>query len=235
MDRLELILGSSPQWGAAIVDFLINNPEFRPYLKYVAIDEKVEIPSSVVSIKDMLLYYACCAGVNANYGIQAYEWVCQGLLDKLTTKKRATIDLINQLPTITTKEEFEHIKIKGVGDGAMTFVRQNYFNDKDIIYPTDRIFQRGIAMIYGLDTVTVASARDKANLWKGQKSVGSMFCFQVANYHKLPFEKGILKLPFEKGIPKLPFEKGILKPTTIAIIKNIAKPEKIPIKLKIKT
>lgn len=182
MDRLELIFQLNPQWGSAIAEFVAENPEFSPHLKYASLTTKPKLPSSLVTIKDLLRYYACFSGVNPSYGKQVFEWVKNNQLDKLTAKKRQIIEEIDKLADIETKEELEEVKIKGIGEGTRTFVLEHYFNDTNIIYPTDRVFQRGLAMIYGLDKVTVANAKTIANAWKGQKSVGSMFCFQVANY-----------------------------------------------------
>lgn len=182
MDRLSFILKINPSWGLAIQEFVMLNPEFGPFLKYAALKGTADVPEELKTIRDMLLYYVSFAGVNTSYGQKAWQWVKTGQLDKLTPKKRSIIENILALPTITTIKEFDKIDIKGVGEGAQTFVRQFYFNDTNIIYPTDRIFQKGMCLIYHLDKVSVGEAKHLANQWKGQKSVGSMFCFQAANY-----------------------------------------------------
>lgn len=191
MDRLEYIFKKDPEWalqraepGSAIAEFLCENPEFKSYLKYVALTRKAEIPKELKTIKDMLKYYVSFAGVNANYGSKVYQLAMKGEYSTLTEKKRLILQEIDQLPEITTMEAFEKINIKGVGEGAKSFVQQHYFNDVNMSYPTDRIFQKGLAKIYGRESITISQAKTLISQWKGQKSVGSMFCFQVANYAK---------------------------------------------------
>jgi hypothetical protein len=220
MDRFTAICLYSPAWGASVKEFVTLNPEFKPFLKYTAVNREADIPSELKTIKDMLLYYVSFAGVNTNYGEKVWTWVKAGQLDKLTAKKRAIIDDILKLPEITNIDEFDKIDIKGVGDGAHTFVRQHYFHDKNIIYPTDRIFQKGICKIYGIDKITATQAKHKANLWKGEKSVGSMFCFQAAHY-ATPLTKVITtptpspsptkKMPMEMKAPTVPIKKIAIK------------------------
>lgn len=201
MDRLAMIYQIDPLWASAIEEFIVLNPEFQPYLPYAALNQYPEIPSELKTIKDMLLYYVCYAGVNTNYGGQAWSWVKTNQLSKLTVKKRSIIDNILAQSEIKTIDEFNSIKIKGVGEGAMTFVRQNYFKDVNIIYPTDRIFQKGLCKIYEFKNVTVSQAKNKAQSWKGQKSVGSMFCFQAGNYGDL------IKIATHKSETKLSHSK----------------------------
>ena len=182
MNRLEHIFNSDPEWGADIVEFVNENPEFKTYLKYVALNRYSEIPKSLVTIKDMLKYYVSFAGVNANYGCKVFEWVKNLEYNHLTDKKRVIMEAIDQLPEISTREEFNKIVISGVGEGAKSFICQHYFRDTDIIYPSDRIFQKGLSQIYGINKVSVSEAKSRAQKWQGKRSVGSMFCFQVGNY-----------------------------------------------------
>ncbi len=182
MDRLEYIFKKNAEWGSAIVEFLCENPQFKPYLKYVALNRKADIPRELITVKDMLKYYVAFAGVNANYGVKIYPKVMKCDYTDITEKKRLIFQEIDKLEEVTTAEAFEKVSIKGVGEGAKAFIHQHYFNDVNQTYPTDRIFQKGLAKIYGLKSVTVSEAKSLSNQWKGQKSVGSMFCYQVANY-----------------------------------------------------
>ena len=182
MDRLEYIFKKDAEWGSAIVEFLCENPLFKPYLKYVALTRKAEIPKELKTIKDMLKYYVAFAGVNANYGQKILPSVLKSDYTDLTEKKRVIMQVIDQLPEITTLEAFEKVSIKGVGEGAKSFIHQHFFNDVNMTYPTDRIFQKGLAKIVNVKSVTVTEAKALSTQWKGQKSVGTMFCYQVANY-----------------------------------------------------
>ena len=212
MDRLFIISQINPSWGASIKEFVKLNPEFQPCLPYVALNRVADIPKELKTIKDMLIYYASFAGVNTNYGQKAWEWAKTNQLEKLTAKKRLIIEDVLKLPNITTFAEFEKINIKGVGEGAHTFIRQHYFHHTDIIYPTDRVFQKGLCRIYQLDKVTVSQAKNLCNQWKGEKSVGSMFCFQIANYASTSFKPNP---PIVQKISQSPVKKIALKLKTV--------------------
>jgi hypothetical protein len=181
--RLSLIEMLNPQWAFQLIEFVAENPEFGDYLRVAALDPgPAEIPFELKSVKDMLKYYVCFSSVNANYGEKIYQFVRVGDLTKLTEKKRTIIEAIIRLPEITEIESFNRIKIKGVGEGAMTYVRENYFKYENIAYPTDRIFQKGLCKVYKLNSVTLTEAKNYINKWQGNKSIGCMFCFQAAHY-----------------------------------------------------
>ena len=104
--------------------------------------EPPQMNPDIKSIKEILIYYVCFMGVNSKYGSKIYQSVRFGQLDVLTVKKRTIIDEINRLPEITDLEIFNTIKIKGIGEGGMDFVREYYFKVGGITYPTDRVFRK---------------------------------------------------------------------------------------------
>ncbi len=185
MDRLDYIFNTCPEWGLIIIDFINQNPEFEPYLKYVTLNQFHSKPFGCITIKDLMCYYVSFAGVNANYGQKVFNWVRSNQLQNLTEKKRLIIESINRLPEINTRQQFDNLpKIKGVGEGCISFIYEEYFHDINSTYPTDRVFQHGLKIIYQLSTITISDAKNLISQWKGLKSVGTMFCFQVANYAK---------------------------------------------------
>jgi hypothetical protein len=153
-------------------------------MKYVPLTRLSQIPNNLKTISDLLIYYASYAGVRANYGTQVHSWIKSGQIEKLTQKKRTVIKAIQAYnwTEVTSLEVFEKVKIKGVGEGAKSFIREHYFNEISQTYPTDRVFQRGLCHIYNLSLVTVTQAKNIISTWKGRVDVGSAFCFQVANY-----------------------------------------------------
>lgn len=183
INRIELIHSINPDWACQLIEFVSGNPEFEPYLRVCPLTPPAtKAYPDLKTVKEQLVYYVCYAGVNTNYGKKLYELVKAGNLDVLSVKKRATIDAVMALPEINDLEVFNTIKIKGVGLGAMDFVRKNMFSQSDITFPTDRVFQRGLCKIYGLPKVTVTQAKRIVDSWKGDKAIGNIFCFQVAHY-----------------------------------------------------
>lgn len=184
LTRLEMTFLVNPEWAAQVSAFVADNPVFLPFVKYTSWTPRANIPDDLKTVKDMLLYYASHAGVKADYGGKVFDWVREGQLDKLTAKKRETIDRILELDEIVSREQFDKVVIKGIGEGARCFVLEHYFNDVNIAYPSDRVFQRGLAKIYGLPkNPTVSQCKNIIKQWKGNLSVGSSFCFQAAHYH----------------------------------------------------
>lgn len=182
-DRLAYIMMTNREYGMKIVEFIELNPLFKKYMGIVALDSKMVMPASIKTVKDTLLYYVSFAGVRADYGAKVWKYVRNSQYDKLTEKKRTVVMEILKLPEITTTEQFNSLpKIKGIGEGAISFVNQHFFHLADVTYPTDRTFQSGLEKIYSLDKMTVTQAKRIINEWKGSKSIGNMFCFQVANY-----------------------------------------------------
>lgn len=183
--RLDAAFSINPEWASQISYFVSENPEFLPFLKYASFTPRSEIPEELKTIKDMLLYYVSFSGVRSSYGNQIYEWVKQRKLDKIGEKKRETIEKIIEHNEIATRKEFNDFaakKIKGVGIGAITFVLEHFFHDEDITYPTNRTFQKGLSKIYNRSPLTVTQCKKIISTWKGNKTVGSSFCYQVAHY-----------------------------------------------------
>jgi hypothetical protein len=194
-ERLELIALTNPDYYADIVTFITENPEFIPFLPIVALSPRGKSTSNPEimamlkekGIKTGLIFYACMAGVRVAYGEKIFLHVMRGEMEKLTEKKRKIItDIIEQVNEDELKsvqDIDEKLKgIKGVGDGARTFLKDVYFFDENIVYPTDRIFQKGLKRIYKLEKLGVAGAKKICNGWKGKKYIGTMFTWQAATY-----------------------------------------------------
>lgn len=191
-ERLEWIKRMNPGYAKDIEEFLRLNPIFEKVFKYVALSPEPEIPMELGTIEQFLIYYVCHSGVCTDYGTKLWTSINEGKDGvvppemKIPAGKQSTITAIKELcskkASPWTISDIEKLEIKGVGPGAKAFVKQGYFHSKDVVMPTDRVFQKGMKKIYGLDTLTVSKATSLANKWKGHKYIGNMFCFQAAHY-----------------------------------------------------
>jgi hypothetical protein len=183
MERLMAIFELDQAYGLDIVTFISHQAEFEPYLRYVSLTKQAEnVTQFTGDVRESLRYYVCFAGVRTAYGQQLYEMVKVGDYSHLKSKL-PTIQAIDALPPITTVAQIDALNIKGVGPGAKTFAKEALGDISNTVYPTDLIFRKGLAKIYGLATVpTVAAATNIVKTWTGPLYVGTMFAFQAANY-----------------------------------------------------
>lgn len=157
MDRLGMIRLADAEWANRVEDFVVRNSELRAWLPYASLHPRPCLPAGLDTIKKLLLYYVAFSGVHATYGQKCYDWIINGELQHLMPGKRAVVSRVLALPEMKTREEFiAHVvdrKVIGVEIGACHFVKQNFFGDTDITYPTDRVFRRGLQRIFHLDTL----------------------------------------------------------------------------------
>lgn len=186
MDRLLYIRSINPTYADDIEDFLMKNDEFCKLLPLVALSCVPTHVGEFTSAKECLKYYVYCSGVRADYGEKLYEEVKNNNYANLKSKLKIIqeIDAINEP---NTPSDIDNLIIKGVGDGCKIFVKQMYFNDNsDGVYPTDRVFRKGLAKIYNKTEVSVDEAKQIIALWKisGAKTyIGGMFTSQAASYY----------------------------------------------------
>lgn len=180
--RLEKVLQFDKQWGEEILNFVCDNIEFASYLKYTPLNRKLELPEGLDTVKKMLKYYVSYAGVRAEFGSKVFFHVQKNELEKIPPRKKIIIQEIDKLNEIKTVRDLYKIEIKGIGEGAVNFVKQHFFHEKNITYPMDRVFQRGMKKIYAQSKLTISKCRKITEQWIGNKSIGSMFCFQAAHY-----------------------------------------------------
>jgi predicted nucleotidyltransferase len=185
--RLNLIKSIDPEWANMIMSFVDKFPEFYPYIYMAAITRKAVFDVKLNTVKEMLIYYVCHAGVKNSYGDMLWEKVKEKDYTKIPLKKKETILEILKLneKDLSTPEAIEKINISGVGYGAKKFVLSQRFDDLNTIDYTDRIFQNGLIKLYSLPKrPTPTQARKLTERWKetGIAGVGNMFVFAISHY-----------------------------------------------------
>ena len=178
--RLAMIFDTSEEYGIDILSFVDNHPEFNRFLPIVSLTTG-PTDLSFKSSKEALKYYVCFAGVNTRYGEVLWNKVQQGDYSTLKSKLN-TITAIDQLDE---NASIDSIDIKGVGPGCKTFAKQHVLNDyKNATYESDRIFRKGIQIIYNLDHFpTIREVKSITSTWeKDLKYIGTMFSFQAVHY-----------------------------------------------------
>ncbi len=164
--RLIAIGDLNPIYASDILTFIELNPVFEKYLPIASITPKalIDFPEPNAK-KDCLKYYVCFAGVRNDYGNKCWNDVQKGDYSQLK-KKRGTIEAIDKLSDDFSVEDAR--SISGIGDGAITFLKQMVLNDfSDCVYPTDISFRKGLKKIYSLDHVpNVQEAKKIVSTWK---------------------------------------------------------------------
>lgn len=107
MNRLETLLTLDPQYAQDVIQFVSDNPEFAPFIEYVSFTRRSLCPVQQ-SIKELLTYYVCHAGVSVQQGQKYYNNP-----EERPLTKQQTISLINQLPDHMSREEVLQLKNKG--------------------------------------------------------------------------------------------------------------------------
>jgi len=184
--RLTHIAENDLEYYQDIMDFIQQNNEFEPYLVYVTLENPTTIKlPSLVTVKDHLLFYVAQAAVSPSYGAKVYDWVKNGDLTKLTAKKRSEIENVLNYPhynNIKNVDDVDTIDIKGVGDGAKSFVKQYYFGIKNICLYSERRFQKGLSIVCKRK-ITTSEAKKISEAWTN-KHIGYMLCLQIGDYVK---------------------------------------------------
>ena len=182
-ERLAFIFAKDQELGEETSEFLDLNPVFRPFAKYAAATRTQKLN---LSLRHAFVYYICHAGVSAAHGNNLWERARLNDFTLLNQQKKETINSILDLvrDDMTLEEATQMSKIKHVGPGCISFVQSECFGQtKNIVFETDRVFQRGLQKIYGFDKRPSPSMCKKlTDGWKGNKSIGSLFCFQCAHY-----------------------------------------------------
>jgi hypothetical protein len=203
MDRLNLISQLDPEWYLIIEKFLMENPEFGPYVYLVPI--KRPIHNQKLKPKYFiahLLQYIAEAGVNTKYAINQWSFIMQSLQennydmgimlnkigDQLQPKKRQIYaDLWEKVKDIgALNYTFDHLlqtKIKGIGPGCIGQLKQFWSTDNNAVEISDRGFVAGFAKVYNLDKKpTSKKISEKVETWGENKIVGSLICTQIFHY-----------------------------------------------------
>lgn len=200
--RLSIISRTDPQYYNDIIDFIKNDfPEIEPFAYLSALENPKNMKfDHLKTIKDHLIFYVAQSGVSPSHGRNVYNWVINNQLDKLTVKKRGEINNVLNYANydkINTIEDVDNIKIKGVGNGAKGFVKQFYFNERNICLWTERRFQKGLSFVLEnasknknqsetVECFKKLKQKDYetiSNKWK-HKYIGYMLCLQVGLYCK---------------------------------------------------
>jgi hypothetical protein len=195
MERLAQISQIDPNWYLTIEGFLIQNPEFGPYVYLIPIHRPTVHPSAKNFLEHLVLYI-CESGVNRKYAWKQWSLIQPflqsnqyniGLMvekigDQLQPKKRQIyLDLWEKVqpigPLNYQLQDLLNTKVKGVGPGCIGQLKQFWSTDNDAVEITDRAFIAGFKKVYGDQNI-----KKTVDQWGNQKIVGSLLCTQIYHY-----------------------------------------------------
>lgn len=209
MDRIEKIGLVDPEWAVQISLFLELYPEFNRYRNIASMTNKSTdidewwIPKTLF---EYCIYYPCSAGVREDYCKEQFkvivkylrsgDWmtICTGLQKflletNIQPKKRQIYwdifswinnhGLNNETITVQNVEQMK-IDVKGLGDGFIGLIREQFSDNDNICQYTDIGYIKGFETLYG----TRKGIKEKSNEWMsmGFGRVATSFMFQIFRY-----------------------------------------------------
>ena len=155
------------------------------------------------NIFETIIHGLAHAGVDVDYGKQQYLIVVAHLRTFNTFTKNMKFPNVVQSEKVKTYQElintlldnnigitemkFEDLHIVenvyGMGESTITLLNLLYADveSESVIPFSDKQFNRGMKMFYGLDNPTISQLKEYTNTWKNKK-VGFMFIIQYAHY-----------------------------------------------------
>lgn len=192
MDRLQYIQNTNEEWCIKIQCFLIEYPEFIPYINRIPLSPNSPIPyHNVNTLFQAILHYVCAVGVRYEYAMKQWTYIfpciccdnwetiyenTKNLIndERIQKKKRAIyFDIVDFMQknnvTHNTIQPSDIIKLKnnvnGIGDGCVAWIKKYFTNDDDCVEYSDICFKKGFINIYGKEKETITIRKKKSKEW----------------------------------------------------------------------
>lgn len=192
--HLQLQLIQDTVWADNIQCFMIDYPEFMPYINRIPLSSNYPIPyTNVNTLFQAIVHYICAVGVRYDYALRQWNYIFPfinttnwtSIMESLHALKNDTFiqpkkrDMYFNLCTVMHENNLTHHTIqphdiqllkqhiKGIGDGCVAWIKKYFTTDDDCVEYTDIAFKKGFQHIYGSESISLRKHKAKEWISKG--------------------------------------------------------------------